>query len=169
MGGLDVKKKSGHRRSVFSLTPFIELIRHWLWFERVPFSDTIPRMIRAALSVVSLFFAITAGTCWEAIAAPRQQSTEQDHAELEGVEIRNVKLFAWQGIGEKRKYSEVQEFREITEQHLIPADRFDVRCEVVGGSRLLSGDFFLWTTVSFLVAPVMRAYEQMDNNELGSS
>jgi hypothetical protein len=25
-GGLDGKKKSGHRRSVFSLTPFIELI-----------------------------------------------------------------------------------------------------------------------------------------------
>src|SRR5271170_3088888 len=26
-GGLDGKKNSGHRRSVFSLTPFIELIR----------------------------------------------------------------------------------------------------------------------------------------------
>src|SRR6202167_2876968 len=27
MGGLDVEKKSGHRRSVFFLTPFIELLR----------------------------------------------------------------------------------------------------------------------------------------------
>jgi hypothetical protein len=27
MGGLDVENKSGHRRSVFFLTPFIELIR----------------------------------------------------------------------------------------------------------------------------------------------
>jgi hypothetical protein len=27
MGGLDVEKKSGHRRSVFFLTPFIELHR----------------------------------------------------------------------------------------------------------------------------------------------
>jgi hypothetical protein len=28
-GGLDVKKKSGHRRGGFSLTPFIELIRSY--------------------------------------------------------------------------------------------------------------------------------------------
>jgi hypothetical protein len=30
-GGLDVKKNSGHKRSVFSLTPLIELIR---WDEK---------------------------------------------------------------------------------------------------------------------------------------
>ncbi len=28
-GGLDGKKNSGQRRSVFSLTPFMELTRHW--------------------------------------------------------------------------------------------------------------------------------------------
>jgi hypothetical protein len=28
-GGLDGKKNSGHRRSVFSLTPFMERIRSW--------------------------------------------------------------------------------------------------------------------------------------------
>src|SRR3974390_1941152 len=32
-GGLDVEKKSGRRRCVFFLTPFIELIRTWLWSE----------------------------------------------------------------------------------------------------------------------------------------
>jgi hypothetical protein len=30
-------------------------------------------------------------------------------------------------------------------------------CELVGGSE--SGDYFLWTTVDFLVSPVTRAYE----------
>jgi hypothetical protein len=29
-GGLDGKKNSGQRRSVFSLTPFMELVRTWL-------------------------------------------------------------------------------------------------------------------------------------------
>ena len=45
-----------------------------------------------------------------------------------------------------------------------------MECEVVGGGLdLLAGDYFLWTTVDFLVAPVTRAYEQMDNSALGSS
>jgi hypothetical protein len=42
-----------------------------------------------------------------------------------------------------------------------------VKCEVVGGSDV--GDYFLWTTVDFLVAPVTRTYEQMDNSALASS
>ena len=62
----------------------------------------------------------------------------------------------------------VNEFRETKPQHLVPADKFDVECELVGGADVSPGDYFLWTTVDFLVAPVTRAYEQMDNT-LGSS
>jgi len=89
--------------------------------------------------------------------------------ELKNLVIKNVKLFAWQDVYKKKKYVEVLEFRETQGLHLIPSNKFDVRCEVVGGSDLLAGDYFLWTTVDFLGAPVTRAYEQMDNNELGSS
>jgi hypothetical protein len=85
------------------------------------------------------------------------------------LEIKNVRLVAWQAADQKRKRVEVYEFRETKPQHLIPSDKFDVECEVVGGADLPAGDYVLWTTVDFLVAPVMRAYEQMDNGTLGSS
>jgi hypothetical protein len=88
-------------------------------------------------------------------------------AELKSLEIKQVKLFSWQVVQNNRKYVEVQEFRETQELHLFPSSRFDVKCEVVGGSDV--GDYFLWTTVDFLVAPVTRAYEQMDNSALASS
>ncbi len=90
-----------------------------------------------------------------------------ERAELKNVEIKNVKVFARQASYKKRKYVEVLEFRETQHLHLIPSDKFDVRCEIVGGSEV--GDYFLWTAVDFLIAPVTRAYEQMDNTELGSS
>ena len=92
-----------------------------------------------------------------------------ERAELKSLEIKDVKLFTWHVIQKKKKYVEVQEFRETEELHLIPSDKFDVECEVVGGIDLLAGDYFLWTTVDFLVAPVTCAYEQMDNSTLGSS
>jgi hypothetical protein len=44
-----------------------------------------------------------------------------------------------------------------------------VECEIVGGEDDDFGDYFVWTTVDFLVAPVTRAYEQMDNSTLSSS
>jgi hypothetical protein len=91
----------------------------------------------------------------------------QEGAELKGLEIKQVKLFAWQVVHKNKKYVEVQEFRETQGQHLIPSGKFDVKCEVVGGSDV--GDYFLWTTIDFLVAPVTRACEPMDNGALGSS
>ncbi len=94
---------------------------------------------------------------------------EPGRAELKNLVIKNVRLFAWQEVYKKRKYVEVLEFRETQGLHLIPSNKFDVRCEVVGGADLSAGDYFVWTTVDFLVAPVTRAYEQMDNNELSSS
>jgi hypothetical protein len=92
-----------------------------------------------------------------------------ERAELKSLEIKDVKLFAWQVVHKKRKYVEVQEFRETQELYLIPSHKFDVECEVVRGSDTFAGGYFIWTTVDFLVAPVTRAYEQMDNSALGSS
>jgi len=88
-------------------------------------------------------------------------------AEQKSPEIKLVKIFAWHVVHKNRKYMEVQEFRETQELHLIPSSMFDVKCELVGGSDV--GDYFLWTTVDFLVAPVTRAYEQMDNSTIASS
>jgi hypothetical protein len=85
------------------------------------------------------------------------------------LEIKNLKLFAWQEGLKNRKYVEVQELRETRELHLTPSDKFDVTCEVVGGLDVFTGDYFLWTTLDFLVAPVTRTFEQIDNNELASN
>lgn len=51
----------------------------------------------------------------------------------------------------------------------MPSDKFDVECEIMGGEDAYAGDYFVWTTIDFLVAPVTRAYEQMDNGTLSSS
>jgi hypothetical protein len=41
-----------------------------------------------------------------------------------------------------------------------------VTCEVKGEPNLRARDFFLWTTVDFLVAPATQEYEQMDTDQL---
>jgi len=84
------------------------------------------------------------------------------------VEIKNVRLVAWQ-VAEKRKPMEVDEFVEIAPQQLMPSNKFDVECEVVGGDDDHFGEYLVWTTSDFLVAPVTRAYEQMNNSALSSS
>ncbi len=94
---------------------------------------------------------------------------EPERAELKSLAIKNMKILAWQGDRKKGKYVEVQAFQETQKLHLSPSDKFDVACEVVGGADVLTGDYFLWTTVDFLVAPVTRAHERMNNDELASS
>lgn len=94
---------------------------------------------------------------------------EPARAERRTLEIKNVKLVAWQVADNQRKLVEVHEFLETKQRHLIPSGKFDVECEIVGGEDVLAGDYFVWTTVDFLVAPVTRAYEQMDNSTLSSS
>ena len=94
---------------------------------------------------------------------------EPERSEPKSLEIKNVKLFARQDGRKKGNYVEVQAFRETRQLHLNPSNRFDVSCEVVGGSDVLTGDYLLWTTIDFLVAPVTRAYEQMDDQKLSSS
>jgi len=93
---------------------------------------------------------------------------EPERAEPKNVRIESLKLLAWQD-GHKKKYAEVQAFREQRQMHLAPSDKFDVACQVVGGQDVLTNDYFLWTTVDFLVAPVTPEFGQMDNDKLSSS
>lgn len=64
---------------------------------------------------------------------------------------------------------EVDQFLEITPRQLMPSNKFDVECEVIGGDDDHFGDYFVWTIADFLIAPVTRAYEQMNNSALSSS
>ncbi|HKW61546.1 MAG TPA: hypothetical protein VJN89_03285 [Candidatus Acidoferrum sp.] len=113
--------------------------------------------------LLCLFLAFQAfGNCQES-------NYETARVELKKFGIKDVKLVAWQAAGKRKKRVEVHEFLEAKRQHLLPADNFDVECEIVGGEDVLTDDYFLWTTVDFLVAPVTRAYEQMDNSALSSS
>jgi hypothetical protein len=82
------------------------------------------------------------------------------------LEIKNVRLVASQ-VEDKEKHVEVHELLETKPLRLIPSNRFDVECEIVGGKD--AGDYLVWTSVDFLVAPVTRAYEKMDNKTLSSS
>ena len=109
------------------------------------------------------------GPCLVVTAAPPDRVL-QNLSGQKGVTIRSVKLFAWRGNGKERKYSEVQGFQESQKPHrLLPSAKFDVMCEVAGQPNLDAGDYFLWTAIDFVVAPVKLAYERMDNKELGSS
>jgi hypothetical protein len=94
---------------------------------------------------------------------------ELQHSEPKSLEIKNVRLFARQDDRKKGKYLEVQAFRETRQLHLNPSGKFDVSCDVVGGSDALTGDYLLWITFDFLIAPVTRAFEQMDDQRLSSS
>jgi hypothetical protein len=94
---------------------------------------------------------------------------ERARSEAKTLEIKNVRLVAWQVAGQKRKPVEVETFLEIAPRQLVPSNKFDVECEIVRGEDDHFGDYFLWTTVDFLVAPVTRAYEQMANGALSSS
>src|SRR5580692_4330674 len=94
---------------------------------------------------------------------------EAERVEPKGLEIKNIKLLARPYGGKTKGYLEVHTFRETRVLHLSPSDKFDVKCDVVGGSDVLAGDYFLWTSVDFLVAPVTRAYEEMDDNQLATT
>ena len=94
---------------------------------------------------------------------------EPARSDAKTLEIKNVRLVTWQAAGQERKPVEVERFVEIAPRQLMPSNKFDVECEIVGGEDDHFGDYFVWTTVDFLVAPVTRAYEQMGNGALGSS
>jgi hypothetical protein len=90
-------------------------------------------------------------------------------SEAKALEIKNVRLVAWGVADKKSKLVEVDEFLETTPRQLMPSNKFDVECEINGGEDDHYGDYFVWTSIDFLIAPVTRAYEQMDNSALSSS
>jgi PEGA domain-containing protein len=103
------------------------------------------------------------------IVDPVEPMVEQEHVETKSIDIKSVQLFAAQNIVIKEKRIAFKEFRESRNGRLRPATKFDVACEIRGELDLSTEDFFLWTTVDFLVAPVTEAYEKMDIDQTGSS
>ena len=94
---------------------------------------------------------------------------EQEHVEPASIDVKNVQLLTGQSNVIKEKPAAFKEFRESTNGRVNPATKFDVVCEISGELDLSTEDFFLWTTVDFLVAPVTEAYEKMDIDQTGSS
>jgi hypothetical protein len=103
------------------------------------------------------------------IVDPAEPMVEQEHVETKSIDIKSVQLFAAQNIVSKEKRIAFTEFRESRNGRLRPATKFDVVCEIRGELDLSTEDFFLWTTVDFLVAPVTEAYEKMDIDQTRSS
>ncbi|MGA2099143.1 MAG: hypothetical protein ABSH39_22880 [Candidatus Acidiferrum sp.] len=85
------------------------------------------------------------------------------------IEVRSIKLFGWQEVGNKRKYAEVQEFREAKDMRLLPSERFELVCELRGEPDLSAGDFLVWATADFLIAPVTEEYEKMGTDQISSN
>jgi hypothetical protein len=123
------------------------------------------RLVRPVWLVLLLLF-VCSCTFAQDVEPPRY---EPERVEPRSLSIKNVKILSWQGGRKNGKYVEVQSFRESQNLHLMPSDKFSVSCEVIGGRDVLTDDYFLWTTVDFLVSPVTHAYEQMNNDELASS
>lgn len=111
----------------------------------------------------ALFYAVVG------IADSGLKGHKDDSCISKKIEIRNIRLFAWQQVDDKRKYAELQEFREAKDLRLLPSARFDVVCELRGEPDLPAGDFLLWTAVDFFVAPVTREYEKMEAGQIGSN
>jgi len=85
-----------------------------------------------------------------------------------GVEVSSVTVSAQAG-GRKVAYADVREFWETKGLHLVPAPEFLVSCDVTGRPGLSAGDFVLWTTIDFVVAPATRELEAMVMNQLAAS
>lgn len=94
---------------------------------------------------------------------------ESVRSERKPIEIKNMLLEAWQVTPNEKRLVEIHELLETKPQHLMPSDKFDVECEIVRAEDDYAGDYFIWTTVDFLVAPVRRVYEKMDNDALSAS
>jgi len=137
-----------------------------MWCSRsvVGFSHALSTRSTNSIALVLLFF-LAFCSFVQATSAVHQSAG----AEQKRLEIKNVRLVAWQTVDKKGNPVEVHEFWETKPQHLMPSNKFDVECEIVGGEDDFIGDYFVWTAVDFLVAPVTCAYEQMDDATLGSS
>ncbi len=106
------------------------------------------------------------GPCVTVTSIPLSEMIPQS-SEENSLSISNMRVLVRQD--KNGSYVEVHEFQETQGLRLLPSDRFDVVCQIVGDRSLPPGDFLLWTTADFIVAPVTRSYEQMDSNQLGAS
>lgn len=52
---------------------------------------------------------------------------------------------------------------------LFPSAQFELVCELRGEPDLSAGDFLVWATADFLVAPVTEEYEKMGTEQIGSN
>lgn len=105
----------------------------------------------------------------DCIADPAEQIIEQEHVDTTSITIRSVQLFSRQSALNREEPTAFKEFRESRNRRVDPATKFDVVCEIGGELDLSTEDFFLWTSIDFLVAPVTEALEKMDIDQIGSS
>jgi hypothetical protein len=105
----------------------------------------------------------------DCIVDPVEPMVEQEHVETKSIDVKSAQLLTRQSNVNKEKPTGFKEFRESRNGRVNPATKFDVVCEIRGELDLSTEDFFLWTTVDFLVAPVTEAYEKMDIDQTGSS
>lgn len=132
---------------------------------RDTFSFMRSRFVRPVWTVLLLLFGCSCTSAQD----PEPPRYEPERAEPSSLSIKNVKILSRQGGRKNGKYVEVQSFRESQNLHLMPSDKFSVSCDVIGGTDVLEDDYFLWTTVDFLVSPLTHTYEQMNNDELAAS
>ena len=99
------------------------------------------------------------------IAVAGLKGNKDDACASEKIEVRNIRLFS---RSKAKEYAEFQEFREAKGLELFPSSEFEAICDVKGEPDLWAGDFLLWTTVEFLVAPAMRRYEEVDSDAIAS-
>src|SRR5215469_11028270 len=94
-----------------------------------------------ALRLLSVFLLSVGASLYARGQDVEPQRMEPEHAEPKRLEIKNLKLFAWQQDGKGKKHVEVQRLREMRERHLMPSNKFDVSCDIVGGLDVLTGDY----------------------------
>src|SRR5690242_11684657 len=94
---------------------------------------------------------------------------ESARSEAKAVDIKNMRLMAWQVSNSRKRLIEVHELHESKPQYLSPSNKLKAECEIVGSGQQITEDYFVWTSIDFLVAPVTRAYEEMDDDTLSSS
>lgn len=142
----------------------------------MPGFRTLKRRINVSAGVKQKFDVVVQiqscppGPCLMVTAAPPQPgAVEQGNIGTKSFHITSVKVFGWHAVGNKKRYAELNEFREAKDLQIIPGPNFDLVCEVTGEPDLSSGDFFLWTSVDFVIAPVTQEYESMDTAQFGSS
>jgi hypothetical protein len=85
----------------------------------------------------------------------------------EKIEVKNIRLFS-RSQAREQNYAEFQELQEAKDRRLFPSSQFEAICDVKGEPDLLAGDFLLWTTVEFLVAPATRRYEKVEPDAIAS-